>query len=68
MQISKKFAFEQFDLMPQKTGFLGVEDKYLKSPDQVKVVVVPFGLEKVSELRRRYKKWAGGDHQSFATS
>jgi agmatinase len=32
--------------LPQKSGFLGVEEKYLKSPDQAKVVVVPFGLEK----------------------
>ncbi|MBM3579573.1 MAG: agmatinase [Alphaproteobacteria bacterium] len=33
-------------LLPQKSGFLGVEEKYLKSPDEAKVVVVPFGLEK----------------------
>ena len=32
--------------LPQKSGFLGIEEKYLKSPDQAKVVVVPFGLEK----------------------
>jgi len=43
---SAKSAFEQLDLMPQKSGFLGVEEKYLKSPDQAKVVVIPFGLEK----------------------
>ncbi len=30
----------------QKSGFLGVEEKYLKSPQDAKVVVVPFGLEK----------------------
>ena len=29
----------------QIDGFLGVEDKYLKSPDDAKVVVVPFGFE-----------------------
>ena len=32
--------------MPQESGFLGVEEKYLESPQQAKVVVVPFGLEK----------------------
>ncbi|MBU6338487.1 MAG: agmatinase [Rickettsiales bacterium] len=37
---------EKLDLMPQKSGFLGVEDKYLKSIDDAKVVVIPFGLEK----------------------
>ncbi len=31
--------------MPQKKGFLGVEEKYLKSPQDAKVIVVPFGLE-----------------------
>ena len=30
----------------QKLGFLGVEEKYLKSANDAKVVVVPFGLEK----------------------
>jgi agmatinase len=34
------------EFLPQKSGFLGIEEKYLKSPDQAKVVVVPFGLEK----------------------
>lgn len=34
------------ELVSQKNGFLGVEEKYLKNPDQAKVVVVPFGLEK----------------------
>ncbi len=43
---TKKTPFEQLELMPQKSGFLGVEEKYLKSPDQAQVVVVPFGLEK----------------------
>ena len=33
-------------LLPQKNGFLGVEEKYLASQDDAKVVVVPFGLEK----------------------
>lgn len=37
---------KKFDLMPQASGFLGVEEKYLKSPEDAKVVVVPFGLEK----------------------
>ncbi len=41
-----EFSIEQLGLVPQKAGFLGVEEKYLKSPDQAKVVVVPFGLEK----------------------
>ena len=33
-------------LVPQEEGFLGVEEEYLKSPNDAKVVVVPFGLEK----------------------
>lgn len=43
--MSKKLS-ETFKLMPQSQGFLGVEDKYLKSIDDAKAVVVPFGLEK----------------------
>ena len=35
-----------FDFVAQKNGFLGVEEKYLKSPNDAKVIVVPFGLEK----------------------
>lgn len=41
----KKPALD-ISFIPQKSGFLGIEEKYLKSIDQVKVVVVPFGLEK----------------------
>lgn len=41
-----KSSFEKLDLMPQASGFLGVEEKYLKSPQDAQVVVVPFGLEK----------------------
>ena len=36
----------KLEFVPQKSGFLGVEEKYLKSPEDAKVVVVPFGLEK----------------------
>lgn len=36
----------KFNFLPQKNGFLGVEEKYLKKPEDAKVVVVPFGLEK----------------------
>ncbi len=43
---SAKATLNKLDLMPQKSGFLGVEEKYLKSADDAKVVVVPFGLEK----------------------
>ena len=32
------------NLVSQKSGFLGVEEKYLKSPSDAKVVVVTFGL------------------------
>ena len=35
-----------FNFVPQKSGFLGIEEKYLKSPNDAKVIVVPFGLEK----------------------
>jgi len=39
-------ALEGLEFVSQKNGFLGVEEKYLKTPEQAKVVVVPFGLEK----------------------
>ena len=42
----EKNGLDGIDLMAQKSGFLGVEEKYLKTPDQAKVVVIPFGLEK----------------------
>ena len=42
----KKSLFDLYDFMPQKSGFLGVEEKYLKSNDDAKVIVIPFGLEK----------------------
>lgn len=41
-----KTTAKKLDLMPLASGFLGVEEKYLKSPEDAKVVVVPFGLEK----------------------
>jgi agmatinase len=43
---AKKSTIEQLKFMPQADGFLGVEEKYLKSAHDAKVVVVPFGLEK----------------------
>ncbi len=42
----KKSLFDSYAFMPQKSGFLGVEEKYLKSQDEAKVIVIPFGLEK----------------------
>lgn len=42
----KKSLFEKYDFTTQKSGFLGVEEKYLKTPEEAKVVVVPFGMEK----------------------
>lgn len=36
----------KIEFVPQASGFLGVEEKYLKSPQDAKVVVVPFALEK----------------------
>ncbi|MDX2082455.1 MAG: agmatinase [Rickettsiales bacterium] len=41
-----KNNLENLEFVAQKSGFLGVEEKYLKSPNQAKVIVVPFGLEK----------------------
>ena len=41
-----KSGLSGLKLLPQKNGFLGVEEKYLASQDDAKVVVVPFGLEK----------------------
>ena len=43
---AKNSALEGLEFVSQKNGFLGVEEKYLKTPEQAKVVVVPFGLEK----------------------
>jgi len=40
-----KNNLKKLEFLPQKKGFLGVEEKYLKSVDDAKVVVVPFGLE-----------------------
>jgi len=42
--MEKKLS-EIFKLMPQSQGFLGIEDRYSKSGDDAKVVIVPFGLE-----------------------
>jgi agmatinase len=42
----KKKSSPKLEFISQKSGFLGVEEKYLKSSDDAKVVVVPFGLEK----------------------
>jgi agmatinase len=39
-------ALAGLEFVSQKNGFLGVEEKYLKTPEQAKVVVVPFGVEK----------------------
>lgn len=35
-----------FKLMDQADGFLGIEESYLKNPEDAKVYIVPFGLEK----------------------
>lgn len=40
-----KKSKSNFDFVPQSKGFLGIEEKYLKSPEDAKVIVVPFGLE-----------------------
>lgn len=48
----------KLELMTQKSGFLGVEEKYLNSPDDAKVVVVPFALEKSVSYGRGTKKGA----------
>ncbi len=45
-QSKKILKKTNIELMSQASGFLGVEEKYLKSPDDAKVVVVPFALEK----------------------
>ena len=33
------------EFLPQSEGFLGIEEQYLKNPQDAKVIVVPFGLE-----------------------
>ncbi len=35
----------KLQFMPQKSGFLGIEEKYLNKAEDAKVIVVPFGLE-----------------------
>jgi agmatinase len=35
----------KFDFMPQKSGFLGIEEQYLSHPNKAKAIVIPFGLE-----------------------
>jgi agmatinase len=35
----------KFNFLPQEEGFLGIAEKYLKTPDEAKVIIVPFGLE-----------------------
>ncbi len=35
----------KLEFVPQASGFLGIEEKYLKNSQEAKVVVVPFGLE-----------------------
>ncbi len=42
---SVKSPLDSLEFVSQKSGFLGVEEKYLKSIDEAKVIVVPFGLE-----------------------
>jgi agmatinase len=36
---------DTLELVPQKEGFLGIEEQYLQNPLDAKVIVVPFGLE-----------------------
>lgn len=38
-------SLSNLKFLPQEEGFLGIEEEYLKNPDDAKVVVVPFGLE-----------------------
>lgn len=40
-----KSPLDSLTFTSQKNGFLGIEEKYLTSPEQAKVIVVPFGLE-----------------------
>jgi len=35
----------KFQLMAQKSGFLGIEENYLNNPYDAKAIVIPFGLE-----------------------
>ena len=46
LSVNIKNLFDNFDFVPQKNGFLGIEEKYLNSISDAKVIVVPFGLEK----------------------
>lgn len=56
--MKKKSAFSDLKFVTQKSGFLGVDEKYLASPEDAKVVVVPFALEKSVSYGRGTKKGA----------
>ncbi len=38
-------SLQNLAFMPQKKGFLGIEEQYLNHPSQAKAIVIPFGLE-----------------------
>lgn len=40
-----KNLFQNHNFLAQEDGFLGIEEQYLKSPQDAKVIVVPFGFE-----------------------
>ena len=40
-----KDLFKNYNFLAQEDGFLGIEEHYLKSQEDAKVVVVPFGFE-----------------------
>ena len=40
-----KSSLSTLKFTSQKNGFLGIEDKYLKSLEDAKAIIVPFGLE-----------------------
>ena len=56
--LKSKPSVSQLKFVPQSSGFLGVEEKYLKSAEDAKVVVVPFALEKSVSYGRGTKKGA----------
>lgn len=56
--MKKQEAFEKLKLVEQDEGFLGIEEEYLKSPKDAKVVIVPFALEKSVSYKGGTKKGA----------
>ena len=43
--MKQSYLSEELDFLPQEEGFLGIKEEYIASPEEAKVIIVPFGLE-----------------------